>query len=424
MKILQINKTDIGGGAAVAAKRLNSALLSNGYDSKLLVQDARSSEGGVYPVDSSVFSKQLSHFHKSKEHLSFIPYERNAIARKSFSCASQGIDISDHPLVKEADILHLHWINDGFLSLKTLGKLFALGKPVVWTQHDMWSFTGGCHFAGTCLEFLEFCSYCPFLRKSGKKDLSARLFAQKRKIYGDSNLSIVTCSKWLRTLSQESKLLRRKDFYNIPNPIDTDLYKPGNKEKARLNLGLPTNKKLILFGADDLNDPRKGFRYLIEALSILGENFPAILDSTELVSFGKINKQIVKHLPFKLHSFKYVVDPQKLVDIYNAADCYVLPSLQDNLPNTIMESMACGTPVVGFSIGGVPEMVTHNESGYLAEVKNSLSLATGIYHTLFVGDISQLENNARMSAVSQFAEKTVVDQYVEVYKSLLKRKTI
>ncbi|MBS2212555.1 glycosyltransferase family 4 protein [Carboxylicivirga mesophila] len=420
MKILQINKTDAGGGAAVAANRLNRALRNNGVESKLLVQDLRRDEEGVYAVDKGFAYRQKAFARFTWERLTFLPYERNASVRFAFSPANTGIDISQHPLVQEADVIHLHWVNQGFLSIETLGKLLSSGKPVVWTQHDMWSFTGGCHYAGTCLEFLEFCSYCPFLKKPGKKDLSAQLFAKKRKIYNEAPLSIVACSKWLRTLSQESKLLRRKSFYNIPNPIDTSFYAPRNRQEARERLQLPQDKKLLLFGAANVNDPRKGMRYFIEALSILAENFPLVKEETELVVFGKMNAETAKLFPFKTHSFKFVSNPDTLVDLYSASDCYVLPSLQDNLPNTVMESLACGTPVVGFSIGGVPEMVTHNQSGYLAEVKNSLSLATGIYEALFIADQEMLRSHARQKALDCYAEKVVAGQYIDLYKSLLK----
>ncbi|WP_439182155.1 glycosyltransferase family 4 protein [Carboxylicivirga taeanensis] len=420
MKILQINKTDAGGGAAVAANRLNRALRNNGIESKLLVQDLRRNEEGVYAVGSGFGYRQKAFARFAWERLTFLPYERNASVRFAFSPANTGIDISQHPLVQEADIIHLHWVNQGFLSIETLGKLLACGKPVVWTQHDMWSFTGGCHYAGTCLEFLEFCSYCPFLKKPGKKDLSARQFAQKRRIYNEAPLTIVTCSKWLRTLSQESKLLRRKDFYNIPNPIDTSFYTPRNQQEARERLKLPQDKKLLLFGAANVDDPRKGMRYFIEALNILAENFPVVKEDAELVVFGKMNAETVKLFPFKTHSFKFVSNPDTLVDLYSAADSYILPSLQDNLPNTVMESLACGTPIIGFSIGGVPEMVTHQESGYLAEVKNALSLATGIYETLFVNKLDQYRLKARQKAVECYSEEVVAEKYLKVYKSLLK----
>lgn len=421
MKILQINKTDAGGGSAVAANRINRALRRNGVESKMLVQDLRRSEEGVYSVQDGLFSKVQSKVKAFQEEFYLIPHQRNSAARHNFSVANKGVDIVNHSLVKEADVIHIHSVVGGFLSLKSLESLLSCGKPIVWTQHDMWSFTGGCHFSGSCLEFLEGCSYCPFLRKPGKSDLAARLFANKKKMYDSSYLSVVSSSKWLCTLAQESKLLRRKKRFCIPNPIDTNFYKPSDKAEARRKLGLVQNKKYLLFGADNACDPRKGMRYFIEALGILGENFAYIQESVELIVFGKISNQVLKQLPFKVNYFEYVDSPSKLVDLYNAADCYVLPSLQVNLPNTIMESMACGTPVVGFSIGGVPEMISHQKSGYLAEMKNSLSLATGIYEMLFVADLDTLSSHARSKAVASYSEDVVAQQYIQMYKSLMMR---
>jgi len=418
LKVLQINKTDAGGGAAIAANRLNRALRRNGVDSKLLVQDLCRSEEGVFSIGKGVVAKGVSKVNFMLERLSFLPYQKNATAKYSFSLANMGVNITNHHMVQEADIIHLHCVNNGFMSIDSFGDLLSCGKPIVWTQHNMWSFTGGCHFAGTCLEFLEFCSYCPYLRESGKKDLSARLFARKRSIYNKSNLSIVSSSRWLRTLSQESKLLRKKNFFSIPNPIDVNFYMPKSKLDSRHKLGLSQTKKMVLFGAENGNDPRKGMRYFIEALNVLGDSFPLMKENTELVVFGKMDKSLMKQLPLKINYYRHV-EPKMLVDLYNAADCYVLPSLQVNLPNTIMESMACGTPVVGFSIGGVPEMITHKKSGYLAEVKNSLSLATGIYETLFVSDLDEMGKHARDKAELTYAEPVVVDQYKQLYASLL-----
>ena len=419
LKVLQINKTDTGGGAAIAANRLNHALRRNGVDSKLLVQDKHSNDDSVYSVGKGFCYKQKALGRFLRERLMFLPYERNSSVRFTFSPANAGIDISNHPLVTEADVIHIHWVNQGFLSIQSLGKLLAAGKPIVWTQHDMWSFTGGCHYSGTCLRFTESCSHCPVLRKPGKNDLSARLFAQKKKVYTGYPVSIIACSSWLRQLAGKSKLLEGKMFYDIPNPIDTSFYQPRDKREARKRLGLPLDKKLLLFGAANVDDSRKGIHYFIDALNKLREHRSGIKEGIELVVFGKMNKETVDLFPFKTHSLKFITDPDKLVDLYNAADVFVLPSLQDNLPNTVMESLACGTPVVGFRTGGVPEMIAHRESGYLAEFKNAQSLSTGIYETLFVSDTEELGVNARQKAVEKYSEKVVTAQYLDVYHSLL-----
>jgi len=421
LKVLLINKTDSGGGAAVAANRLNRALRRNGIDSKLLVQDLKRGEEGVYAIGEGYVHRTKAFGRFVGERLYFLPHEKNAQIRFGFSPANTGIDISNHPLVQEADVIHLHWINQGFLSLDSLSKLFALGKPIIWTQHDMWAFTGGCHYAGDCHEFLESCAFCPFLKKPGKNDLSSQIFAQKRKIYNSNELSVVACSKWLRTLAQESKLLRGMNFYNIPNPIDTNSYAPKDKNTARINLNLPTDKKLILFGAAKVEDQRKGIRYFIEALNYLQLNYPDSANQVELIFFGQMSEKTSSHLPFKTHAFNFVKKRSTIIDLYNAADLYVLPSLQDNLPNTVMEALSCGTPVAGFSIGGVPEMISHGYNGFLAEVKNSTSLADKMYKALFLEDLNEISKNARQKALNAYSEKVVAAAYLKVYEAALNK---
>ncbi|MBN2165282.1 MAG: glycosyltransferase [Marinilabiliaceae bacterium] len=421
MKVVLINKSDSVGGASVAAYRLTAALHNNNVDAKLLVSDGMDSVL-VEVVNKSYVSQQFAYIRYLKDRLFFLPYEKNAIERFSFSPGKSGMDISSHPLVQEADIIHLHWINDGFISLKGLQKLIGLGKPIVWTLHDMWAFTGGCHYNGSCHEFLESCGYCRFLKKPHAKDLSSRIYKKKKILYKNANIQWVTCSKWLKSLAIESSLIRNRPCTIIPNPIDTDFYRPMDKDFCRDSLDLPKNKKLLLFGAAHLNDPRKGIRYLAEALEILHENFPVLHDKLELVVFGKLKKGDHLPFPFKTHFLKYVNNPMTLVKIYNACDAYVLPSLQDNLPNTVMESMACATPVIGFRIGGVPEMIQHEKSGYLSEVRNALSLSTGIYETLFINDAEEMGMYARENVIESYSETKVAKQYIEIYQKALEGK--
>jgi glycosyltransferase involved in cell wall biosynthesis len=419
LKVVHINKTDSGGGAAVAANRLNQALSKHGVDSWLLVQDGKSQEKNIRLAGEGFLYRQKALSRFVWERIRFLPHEKNAMLRFAFSPGNTGMDLSKHPLIQEADILHLHWINQGYISLDGLRQLFSLGKPIVWTLHDMWPFTGGCHYAGTCLEFLERCSFCPFLKKPDKRDLSARQFIRKKQIYKTTKMHAVACSKWLKTISFESSLLRDKLVSNIPNPIDTALFKPLDKKSCRAKLNLPQDKKLLLFGAANVGDTRKGIRYLYEALNILVESFPVFKENVEVVVFGKIPSKVKNIFPFVTHNLKFITDTQTLVEAYNAADVYVLPSLQDNLPNTVMESMSCGTPVVGFHIGGVPEMIDHNKSGFLAEVKNSLSLATGIYETLFLSNLEEMGLMARRKVETNFSEEVVASQYKKVYEDLL-----
>ena len=418
MKVVLINKSDSVGGAAVAAFRLTAALHNQRVDARMLVSDGM--DGMLVEVANKSFvSQKMAYARFLWERLKFWPHEKSALERFSFSPANTGMDLSEHPLVKQADIIHLHWINQGYLSLNDIRKLMSLGKPVVWTLHDMWPFTGGCHYNGNCHEFLESCGHCPFLKKPSAKDLSYQQLARKKKIYKDANLHIVTCSKWLKSLASESTLFRQKSCTVIPNPIDTDFYSPQDKQECRAKLNLPADKKLLMFGAANINDPRKGIRYLVEALNILFDNFPVLHDKLEIVIFGKVGAGEQLNIPFKTHFMRYITNTKTLVQLYSAADAYVLPSLQDNLPNTVMEAMSCATPVIGFRIGGVPEMIEHEKSGYLSEVRNSLSLSNGIYQTLFISDIDKMADAARAKVLENYSEQKVAARYIEIYRKAL-----
>lgn len=418
MKVVLINKSDTVGGAAVAAFRLTAALHNQGVDAHMLVSDGM--KGVLVEVANQSFvSQKMAYARFLWERLKFWPYEKSALERFAFSPANTGMDITTHPLVQEADIIHLHWVNQGYLSLNDIKKIMSMGKPVVWTLHDMWPFTGGCHYNGNCHEFLEACGYCPFLKNPSGKDLSYQQLAKKKKIYKDANLHVVTCSKWLKSLATESTLFRQKNCTVIPNPIDTDFYYPMDKMECREKLGLPLDKKLLMFGAANINDPRKGIRYLEEALNLLHEHFPVLKDKLEIVIFGKTKKGEHMQIPFKTHFMRYITNTKTLVQLYSAADAYALPSLQDNLPNTVMEAMSCATPVIGFRIGGVPEMIEHEKSGYLSEVRNSLSLSNGIYQTLFINDTEKMADAARSRVLEHYAEDKVAARYIEIYRKAL-----
>lgn len=419
MKVVHINKADTGGGAAVAMCRIHAALRKEGVDSSILVEQVRSASQNAFSTSTSAADRAADFAHFVFERLRILPHERYSSMRFNFSLASDGRDVSSLPVVREADVIHLHWVNQGFLSMESLQSLAALGKPIVWTLHDMWPFTGGCHYAGTCLEFNEHCGFCPFLRDPGKDDLSARLFKLKKETYQKMNISVVACSQWLGTLASSSSLFHKRKTVAIPNPIDTSVFRPLDKARCRAQLGLPTDKKLILFGAAKVSDIRKGYRYLVEALRIIANSFPSVASHTELVVFGEMDNEIKDFgIEFNVHSMNFISSTDRLVQLYNAADAFVLPSLQDNLPNTVVESLACGTPVVGFRNCGVPEMVVHGKTGYLAEPKNSLSLANGIYATLFF-DADKKRDEVVNHAKSLFGEHAVAQKYIDVYNNAL-----
>ena len=227
------------------------------------------------------------------------------------------------------------------------------------------------------------------------------LIKKKMKIWSKANIHAVSCSKWLGSLAQESSLLRKKKISSVPNPINTDLFAPYNQDECRKDFGLPLNKKLILFGAADISDPRKGARYLMEALHILDIRYEELVNEVELVIFGKTKDMDLSKYPYKVHKMSFINDTQQMIKLYNTADVFILPSLQDNLPNTVMEAQSCGIPVVSFSVGGVPEMIENNKNGFLTTMKDSDGLALSIYKALFHPDIKKIKENARNSVLNK-----------------------
>ncbi len=422
MKITLINTYQSSGGAAVACRRLAVALNKHQTPATLLVQEQSRPENFVVPVAHTYVQKKAAFARFLADRLSFYFYEKSKNVRFAFSPATVGIDISQHPAVAQADVLHLHWIHFGFLSLQSLKKLIALGKPIVWTLHDMWAMTGGCHYSGTCPHYLMHCHHCPFLKNPSAQDLSYRVFEKKKILFQNANIQFVACSQWLAGEAKKSALLQHFPITSVPNPIDTELYKPLDKIAIRQKLGLPADANLLLFGAMNTQDPRKGFAYLEKALHVLAQNSIAEKGKTRLVIFGKADAEVLASLPFKVHDYGSISGDAALVELYNACDAMVLPSLEDNLPNTVMEALACGTPVVAFNTGGLPELIDHTQNGYLADYQSVEELAHGIEFVLATNRKSDLQQHARQSVVNRFAEKVVAEKYRTVYQSMLAKR--
>ncbi|MBC7892499.1 MAG: glycosyltransferase family 4 protein, partial [Sphingobacteriaceae bacterium] len=377
MRVTLLNTND-SGGAGVASRRLLAALRGQGTEAHLLLHEAARAYPGVVPLAFLPGERRLALARFALERALFLPDERDASVRWAFSPARIGADVSKHPLIRQAEVLHLHWVNFGFLSINGIGKLMRLGKPVVWTLHDMWPFTGGCHYSRGCERFKTHCGQCPFLRFPGERDLSFRRFTKKEKAYRAAPLTVVACSEWLAGLARQSTLFEGVEVLSIPNPIDTNVWQPTDRTAARTSLGLPAETPLLLFGAAKLADPRKGFDPLVEALHRLKTGWPAGEIEPELVVFGKSDPMALARVPFRVHDLGLLSSEEKLVAAYNAADALAVPSLEDNLPNTVMESLACGTPVVAFATGGIPEMIQHRKTGWLAPPGDVAGLAEGL----------------------------------------------
>ena len=412
-----VNTSERTGGAAIAAGRLTEALKSHGIKAKMLVRDKQTDRistvalgGGWKLVRKFVWERVViwinSHFRRERLF--------------SVDIANTGNDITRLPEFKEADLIHLHWINQGMLSLKVIRKILASGKPVVWTMHDMWPCTGICHHARTCTAFHSECGACPMIYSQKRKDLSTRIFRQKQRLYASGGIHFVTCSHWLEGMAKQSALLANQPVSVIPNPISTTLFHPMKQTEARQKLALPTEGKLILFGSVKLTDKRKGIDYMVEACRLLAKQHPALKEQLALVAVGMHAAELQPLVPFKVHNMGYVREEHQLAEIYNAADLYVIPSLDENLPNTIMEAMACGTPCVGFPTGGIPEMIDHLKNGYLTKEHSAEQLAEGIYTLLTTPAYESLSHEAVAKVNACYSGRSVANQYGQLYAKLLK----
>ena len=419
MRVLIINTTERQGGPAIAAYRLTEALKNNGIKAKMLVR--RKSMGQVTTVLAErSLANRLSMVWEKLSVAVHTHFRRNRIYAIDFGYS--GADITELPEFKQADIIHLHWINNGMLSLKAMEKIIASGKPIVWTLHDMWPFTGVCHYAHDCDHYTEHCHDCPQLNSRKHRDMAYKTFDRKAALLNGARIQFVACSHWLGNMARNSRLLNGQKIHCIPNAVNINLFRPRNKQQARQTVGLPEGKRLVLFSSHTFTDERKGFRYLKEALKQLATQHPEWQDKLGLVLIGKdIDPAIYSDMPIGVYPLSYITGEKGLVDIYNAVDLLAIPSLQDNLPNTVVEAMACGVPCIGFNVGGIPEMIDHLHNGYVAEYKNVSDLANGIHWLLAEGEYELLSREAARKAANTYGESSVAMKYISIYNRMTGR---
>lgn len=422
MKIVLVSREDVHGGAAISCFRLLNALNNNGIAAKSLVQKKSSESEFVETTTKSFFKKLLNFYRFVFERLIFLLYEKSKEVRFAFNLGNTGENINNNLLIKEADLINLHWINMGFLSIKSIERIIKLNKPVVWTLHDMWAFTGGCHYAGECGNFKLNCGNCPFLKTPSKFDLSYNIHRKKLEILFKGNqkkIVFVASSNWLCEEARKSSLLKGYRIESIPIPVNTELFRPLDKQSVRKKYELENDRFFVLFAAMNINDKRKGFAYFLESLKIIKEKYPDLSNKLSLIVFGKSNEETLSQLPFPVKNFHFIRSQETITEIFSASDLFVIPSLEDNLPNIIMESLACGTPVVSFNTGGIPQMIDHLNTGYVADYKSPDDLANGINWCLTEADKQLISEQSRTKALKCFSEKVVVDQYSKLYKELI-----
>jgi glycosyltransferase involved in cell wall biosynthesis len=404
MNILHINQSESSGGAAIAGFRLHQKLLSRGIASRLLV----GSNSIDSPFVNTVPEKSCLETNLGKVTRSIGLHHINII---------NTFQILNHRFYIQADIINLHNLHTGYFNYLALPTL-TRDKPAVFTLHDMWSFTGHCAYSYGCNRWQSGCGECPYLDSypAIRRDGTHQEWVLKRWVYKHSKLTIVTLSNWLKEQVQKS-ILKYYPVHHIPNGIDTQKYKPLDSKYCRSLLDIDIDKRVLMFAADNLKDPRKGGTLLKKALS----NLPQLMkENTVLLTIGHCSENISEAVGMKVRSLGYVSDDSLKTIAFSAADLFVFPTLADNLPLVLQESMSCGTPLVSFDVGGVPDLVRPGITGYLAKPGNVDDFCNGIVQVLNNDEmLKQMRYNCREIALNEYSLELQGQRYINLYSQLL-----
>jgi glycosyltransferase involved in cell wall biosynthesis len=418
MRVVHLSTSDLGGGAARAAFRVHTGLLRLGVDSKMLVLKRQSDQPSVLKMTwhTDPLTKIRRAIHSRQIARDFEPYK--SAMPPSYELFSDDRSDAAYDLVREipdCDILNLHWVA-GFIDHENFFPKLPRHLPIVWRLADMGALTGGCHYDAGCGKFTQSCGACPALASSEEKDLSRKIWLRKHRAIDSietSRMHLVGTSRWIAGEAKRSSLLGRFDSTIIPNALDTEVFCPMDKAAARDQLGVPRDKKVILFVADSAENKRKGFDYLLRALQSLDGRSDLFL-----LSVGGVSPQ-VGDLPL-LHLGR-IADDRRLCMAYNAADVFVIPSLQESFGQTVTESLASGTPVVGFDTGGIPDMVRPGVTGYLAKTGEVAELAGAICRVLDDPQAAEeMGQHCRQIAENEYALDRQARTYRTLYENLVK----
>lgn len=422
LSIAIFNTYDLQGGAAVAAWRLHLGLRQSENNSQMFVlhkiSDDKDIQGAV--VDSSLASVTTRESWISESDR-WIDRQRTPLSETFFSPPIPGYDWSRHPDVRHSEIIHLHWVT-GMLSPAAISALQSLGKPVVWTLHDQRAFTGGCHYTAGCVGYRADCTACPQLNAT-VFDLPCRVLQETIEKIDATQITVVCPSRWLADCAKQSVMFRHSRIEVIPYGIETDVYTPRDRVSARVSLGLPVDGFFFLFGAASLKDRRKGIHVLYEAVRICRSDpafESALLDGQiRFLSYGWNPAQQDSEGP-PVNNLGYVADPEKMAMIYAASDIYICPTLEDNLPNTILESLGCGRPVIGSDVGGVSDLVRHAVNGLLVPPNDPDALSDAMLRVMKSPDVMAAWSIAAREGVeANHSLKHQAESYVKLYQDLL-----
>ena len=408
MKIVHIGTADSSGGAARAAFELHNALLRLGHESRMLVGQQFETRPEINRIG---FSRSMA-----GRLLNRLVLEVETRTGLQYLIQPKRRDFLSHRFVRDADVIHLHNLHGNFFSHTILPRLSVLA-PLVWTLHDAWSLTGHCSYSYDCDRWRTGCGKCPDLDEYPRigVDTTAFLWRVKRRVYARSDIRLAAPSKWLAAMARESPLFSGSEVHHIPYGVNTGAWRPMDQRLGREVLGIPHGAQVVMVIALP-GAKRKGLDYLASALGRLGEDV-----SPWILAVG--GRGVLRGIParFPVKEVGYVESPEFMNLCYASADLYVLPTLADNLPLTLLESLAAGTPAVAFDIGGVPDVIRHEETGYLARYRDPEDLARGI-HSVLAGEAMRLQmrRRCREVAVREYASEVQVNRYLEVFELAVK----
>ncbi len=416
MNILQISTLSSRGGAARVMYRLHTAFRQLGHRSRIAARSVQTPEADIFALPDLTLPRT--------------PWIRRGMRAMEVRADKWFAVPALHPvpkalpktqLFRTSDVIHLHNIHGFYFDYRRL-EILTAHKPVVWTLHDMWSFTGHCAYAYECERWRSGCGDCPLLKKDKQVwaepvpsliDRTRRVWRTKKNAYRRASLTVVTPSRWLQKLAQESIIGMGKPIHYISNGVDLTVFRPVEQTKAREQFGVPHQKRVLLFSAEKTGNYRKGFALLREALRQIPNP-----DDFVLLVMGEPSD--ADFPGFRVIPTGYLEDETTQAQIYAAADLLVFPSLADNQPLSVMESLACGTPVVAFNVGGLPEMVHHMETGYLARYRDAEDLQNGI-QTLLQNParLQAMRAECRQWAESEYDLAVQTERYLNLYRQLL-----
>ncbi|WP_417558698.1 glycosyltransferase [Mesoflavibacter zeaxanthinifaciens] len=423
MKILLVNTYDRG-GAANACLRLHEGLLQEAVDSKVLLRRKEKSILKTFEFQKTQSSKSKLQILKEKgllflrvmgilnkpkqsEEQQFLRHREPGL--ELFSFPNSNFDITSSPLYQEADIINLHWVAN-FLDYESFFSKNT--KPVVWTLHDMNPFSGGEHYLERHLGLDDLGFGIPRTYTKKEKEISNKNILIKKNALKDvKNLYIVTLCHWMSNEVRKSDILKKRPISLIPNGINSEIFQPRHRNYSRAILNIPEDKKVILFVADSITNNRKGYAYLKQALNLLQD------DDVVLCAVG--SKKTALESAKNIIELGAIYDERLMSMVYSAADVFVIPSLMDNLPNTVLESLMCGTPVIGFPVGGITDMVIDGDNGLLTKTITSTALLDSIQMFLESMDTFNRER-IRENALKKYDLKVQADAYIKLFKTILK----